>query len=306
MLIVLIPIGWTILKFLNESFLNRFEIVFAVVFVFSLFIIVCTHLWPITDSTQLGAIEIFSDAANISFSFFYIALLTPEAERLGLPVELIYKSDTIYVPLIFIIIHLIANFILIPNRFIHSLVVGAVTFASSVIVIVFFSLLSIANQSTFIIFLLLIFIMLLQSGFQRERKYRETFYQWQLVEQQKIEIAVEREKSESLLLNILPAPIAEQLKKNPGTIVDAFPETTVLFSDIVGFTKLSQIVTPDKLVNLLNNLFSRFDDLAENHGLEKIKTIGDAYMAAAGLPEHRIDHAEATAYMALDMCQEML
>lgn len=122
----------------------------------------------------------------------------------------------------------------------------------------------------------------------------------------KKEIAAEREKSESLLLNILPAPIAEQLKKNPGTIVDAFPETTVLFSDIVGFTKLSQTVTPDKLVNLLNNLFSRFDDLAENHGLEKIKTIGDAYMAAAGLPEHRVDHAEATAYMALDMCREML
>ncbi|WPD23335.1 MAG: adenylate/guanylate cyclase domain-containing protein [Candidatus Electrothrix scaldis] len=306
MLIFLLPMVWVVLKFLNESFLNRFAIVLAGIFVVSLFIIVCTQLWPTTDSTQLGHFEIFSDAVNISFSFFYIALLTPEAEKLGLPVKLIYQSDTIYVPLIFIIIHLLANFILIPNRFIHSLVVGAFTVATSVIVIVFFSQLSIANQSTFIIFLFLIFIMLLQSGFQRERKYRETFYQWQLVEQQKKEIAAEREKSESLLLNILPAPIAEQLKKNPGTIVDAFPETTVLFSDIVGFTKLSQTVTPDKLVNLLNNLFSRFDDLAENHGLEKIKTIGDAYMAAAGLPEHRVDHAEATAYMALDMCREMI
>ncbi|XCN74327.1 MAG: hypothetical protein Q3M24_06145 [Candidatus Electrothrix aestuarii] len=156
MLIVLIPIGWTVLKCLNESFLNRFEIVFAVVFavvfVATLFIIICTHLWPITDSIRWGPIEIFTDAVNISFSSFYIALWIPEAERLGLPVELIYQSDTIYVPLIFIIIHLIANFILIPNRFIHSLVVGAFTVATSVIVIVFFSQLSIANQSTFIIF----------------------------------------------------------------------------------------------------------------------------------------------------------
>ena len=76
---------------------------------------------------------------------------------------------------------------------------------------------------------------------------------------------------------------------------------TVLFADIVGFTALSAAVTPEELVELLNEVFSRFDELAERHGLEKIKTIGDAYMVAAGLPEPRADHAEARRAMALEM-----
>jgi adenylate cyclase len=115
------------------------------------------------------------------------------------------------------------------------------------------------------------------------------------------ELVQEREKSERLLLNILPAPIAQQLKQNQHPIAEQFNEVTILFADIVGFTPLSARLSPIELVNLLNQIFSEFDRLAENFGLEKIKTIGDAYMVAAGLPLPRPDHADAIARMALQM-----
>ncbi len=111
----------------------------------------------------------------------------------------------------------------------------------------------------------------------------------------------EQERSEQLLLNILPRPIAERLKEGQRTIADVFPDVTVLFADLVGFTRLSEQLPPTELVAMLNKIFSMFDHLAEKHGLEKIKTIGDEYMAASGLPMPRPDHAEAMAEMALDM-----
>jgi PAS domain S-box-containing protein len=116
-------------------------------------------------------------------------------------------------------------------------------------------------------------------------------------------LRLEQEKSDRLLLNILPQPIAERLKQDPSIIADTFAEVTVLFADIVGFTQLSARVSPTELVSLLNEIFSTFDQLAEKHGLEKIKTIGDAYMVVGGLPMLRSDHAEAIAEMALDMQQ---
>jgi class 3 adenylate cyclase len=115
------------------------------------------------------------------------------------------------------------------------------------------------------------------------------------------QLRVEREKSERLLLNILPSAIAERLKEDQGIIAESFTEATILFSDVVGFTQMSARITPVELVYLLNEIFSAFDELATRHGLEKIKTIGDAYMVAAGLPERRADHAEAMAEMGLDM-----
>ncbi|MGL5062226.1 MAG: adenylate/guanylate cyclase domain-containing protein, partial [Microcoleus sp.] len=115
----------------------------------------------------------------------------------------------------------------------------------------------------------------------------------------------EQEKSERLLLNILPQVIADRLKRNETTIAEYFPEATVLFADIVGFTPLSAQMNPIELVELLNQIFSGFDLLCERHGLEKIKTIGDAYMVVGGLPEPRADHAEAIAEMALDMQAEI-
>ncbi|MEQ8536501.1 MAG: adenylate/guanylate cyclase domain-containing protein [Coleofasciculus sp. D1-CHI-01] len=113
----------------------------------------------------------------------------------------------------------------------------------------------------------------------------------------------EQEQGERLLLNILPKVIAQRLKQLESTIADNFEEVTVLFADIVGFTELSARFPPAQVVELLNRIFSAFDELSDYYGLEKIKTIGDAYMVVGGLPTPRPDHAEATANMALDMQQ---
>ena len=118
-------------------------------------------------------------------------------------------------------------------------------------------------------------------------------------------LLAERERSERLLLNVLPAPIAARLKQGEEVIADGFPEVTVLFADLVDFTRRSQETTPERVVRVLDDLFSALDQLAERHGLEKIKTIGDAYMAVGGLPEPRPDHAQAVAEMALDVRQEV-
>jgi class 3 adenylate cyclase len=123
-------------------------------------------------------------------------------------------------------------------------------------------------------------------------------------ETRRAEIALEKEhqRSESLLLNILPRSIAARLKQDRSEpIADSFREVTVLFADIAGFTTMSATLDPARVVALLNEVFSEFDKLAERHGLEKIKTIGDAYMVAGGLPTPRPDHARSVAEMALDM-----
>ena len=114
-------------------------------------------------------------------------------------------------------------------------------------------------------------------------------------------LETEREKSERLLLNILPRPIANRLKQQETTIADNFTEVTVLFADIVDFTSFSAEVSPTQLVNILNDVFSAFDLLAERYNLEKIKTVGDAYMVVGGLPTPREDHVDAMADMALEM-----
>jgi class 3 adenylate cyclase len=118
-------------------------------------------------------------------------------------------------------------------------------------------------------------------------------------------LRVEQEKSERLLLNVLPKAIAERLKQGQNSIADSFPEVSILFADLVGFTNLSAEIPPAQLVQVLNEIFSAFDRLVEKHGLEKIKTIGDSYMAVAGLPMPRSDHAEAVAEMALDILDEI-
>ncbi|HET6751506.1 MAG TPA: adenylate/guanylate cyclase domain-containing protein [Actinomycetes bacterium] len=118
-------------------------------------------------------------------------------------------------------------------------------------------------------------------------------------------LLAEQERSERLLLNVLPAPIAARLKQADGVIADEFPEVTVWFADIVDFTVRSQASTPEQVVQVLDDLFSAFDELARQRGLEKIKTIGDAYMVVGGLPEPRPDHAEAVAEMALAMREEV-
>jgi class 3 adenylate cyclase len=108
-------------------------------------------------------------------------------------------------------------------------------------------------------------------------------------------------ESDALLLNVLPRSIADRLKRGERVIADHCEEVTVLFADVVGFTPFAARESPARVVAVLNDLFSRFDALAERYGLEKIKTIGDAYMVVAGVPEPRADHAAVILDMALAM-----
>jgi adenylate cyclase len=115
----------------------------------------------------------------------------------------------------------------------------------------------------------------------------------------------EQAKAENLLLNILPRSIADRLKAEAQPIADQFESASILFADVVDFTPWSERLPPAEVVGYLDHLFSQFDELAERYGLEKIKTIGDCYMVAAGVPTARPDHARALAFMALDMLEAM-
>ena len=119
------------------------------------------------------------------------------------------------------------------------------------------------------------------------------------------ELRVEQDRAETLLLNILPRSIADKLKADTATIADQFAAASILFADIVDFTPLSERLSPTEVVGMLDHLFTHFDYLAEGYGVEKIKTIGDCYMVAAGVPVPREDHARVMAQMALDMRDAM-
>jgi guanylate cyclase len=118
-------------------------------------------------------------------------------------------------------------------------------------------------------------------------------------------LRLEQDKAENLLLNVLPRSIADRLRSEPQTIADHYDQATILFADVVDFTPFAQRLSASEVVGTLDNLFSRFDALAERYDLEKIKTIGDCYMVAAGVPTPRPDHARAVARMAIDMLAVM-
>ncbi|MET0218016.1 MAG: adenylate/guanylate cyclase domain-containing protein [Burkholderiales bacterium] len=138
-------------------------------------------------------------------------------------------------------------------------------------------------------------VYLIMSMFVREKSRLKTE-----LDAQHNMLQVEKEKSEKLLLNILPAPIADRLKDDQSTIADGYADATVMFADIVNFTKLSDELPPSQMVTLLNEVFSSFDALAEKHQLEKIKTIGDAYMVAGGVIGGDGEYSAAMLEMALD------
>jgi len=139
---------------------------------------------------------------------------------------------------------------------------------------------------------------------QLDLQGRLAFLQRRIIREQMAALDAERSRSETLLLNVLPRRIADRLKKEPGVVIaDRFGSATVLFSDIVGFTEMSTRMSAEDLVKRLDEIFTRFDVLAEQLGLEKIKTIGDAYMVCGGVPTARGDHAEAVCEMALRMRQ---
>jgi class 3 adenylate cyclase len=138
-------------------------------------------------------------------------------------------------------------------------------------------------------------------AYRLEGQARESFLQRRVIDDQVQALAAEKARAEELLLNVLPESIAERLKRGQRPIADGFAQVSVLFADIVGFTKMSERITPVQLVDRLNRIFSSFDDLADKLKLEKIKTIGDAYMVAGGLHSHEYDHAQMIAEMGLGM-----
>jgi hypothetical protein len=125
------------------------------------------------------------------------------------------------------------------------------------------------------------------------------------LQEEKELVEIEKEKSERLLLNILPASIARQLRSEGQTIANGHKMVTVMFADICGFTEISRNTSPSDLVTLLNGIFVAFDNIVENDGLEKIKTIGDCYRTVGGLPNHRDDHAHAVADAPLEMLKAL-
>ena len=136
---------------------------------------------------------------------------------------------------------------------------------------------------------------LLRMSIAEKRKFQQGL---ELAHQQ---LRIEQERSEKLLLNILPGPVAERLKSSNKTIADGFADVTVMFADIVNFTQVAANMSPSQVFTMLNRIFSAFDELAEQYGLEKIKTIGDAYMVAGGLNEDIAEYTAAVADMAVAM-----
>jgi len=127
-------------------------------------------------------------------------------------------------------------------------------------------------------------------------------YENQLAEQHEL-VRIEREKSERLLVSILPTHIAERLKLQPGTIADGFADVSVMFADVVDFTRLAEELTPNQVVSFLDEVFTRFDKLTAKYGLDKIKTIGDAYMVVGGLAGNRLTYVDQVADMALEIME---
>jgi class 3 adenylate cyclase len=125
------------------------------------------------------------------------------------------------------------------------------------------------------------------------------------LQQANAQLAIERDKSDNVLVNMLPRPIAERLKSGEKTIAEYQENTTVMFADLVGFTPLTAALAPRQLMEILNTVFSTFDVLTQQHGAEKIKTIGDSYMVVAGIPDPSPDHAQCIAKLALAMIRIM-
>lgn len=141
-----------------------------------------------------------------------------------------------------------------------------------------------------------------KTSVERKRLRDQEALRMRQLKKQHEALASEQAKTEQLLLNILPRKIAQRLKSGEEHIADAFPNVSVLFADMVGFTAMSRTMTASALVEVLGDLFSRFDLITEKHGLEKIKTIGDCYMLAGGVPDPMDEHAHAVIDAAMEFC----
>lgn len=143
------------------------------------------------------------------------------------------------------------------------------------------------------------------AAYTLEARTREVFFQRRVIEAQRHELALEKAKSDRLVANMLPESVAARLREDPSALAESFDEVTVLFGDLVGFTSLATKMSATELVRMLDGLFSRFDELAGRYGVEKVKTIGDAYMVVGGCPERSPDHVDRTVAMGLAMVAEL-
>lgn len=190
---------------------------------------------------------------------------------------------------------ILAGFTIFRFRFVHGLVFGISSLVAFNVAFVILGIRDptiLINDNYFLIGIAVIggFTSYIMERYARGRWWRDRALQ------------AERTRSDSLLKNVLPGPIADRLKAFPGTMIaDRFEDASILFADIVGYTRLAETMEPEEMVGVLNELFSDFDGIAAARGVEKIKTIGDSYMAAAGLPTPCDDHAERVADMALDL-----
>jgi len=155
---------------------------------------------------------------------------------------------------------------------------------------------------SFVAWITLVFALL--AGRVAEHKSRLTWIQGKTIREQNETIANEKEASENILRNMLPTFIVDQLKENPGVIANSHDDVSVLFADLAGFTRLASDLHPDEVVDILNQIFSKFDTLSEKHNLEKIKTLGDGYMVAGGLSKQD-DHLKRISRLSLDMIEFM-
>lgn len=210
-----------------------------------------------------------------------------------------------YTTLIFLIIVQFFGSYIIRLRFLHILNATLFYVLIFQLYLAFFANIDKANLIALSFFLWVSEICVLFTGYISEHTSRVVFIQQKTIQEQKDRIQNEQEKSENLLLNILPESIAQRLKNKDSVIADSFENISVLFADLVGFTSLSARLSPEEIVTLLNDIFSRFDDWVDSYGLEKIKTIGDSYMVVGGLPVPQMDHVPKMALLALNMQQEV-
>ena len=205
-------------------------------------------------------------------------------------------DETLAAPAILLVA--IFAFVVLRLRFVFALV------AAGTYLLGFVALVMVHQGPTAILQVFLVaaaIVVGLAATYLLERGARDAYAQRRTIEDQAAALAEAQETSERLLLNVLPAKIAERLEAGETTIADAFDDATVLFADLVGFTRLSARLGPRATRDLLDRLFTGFDELAGRHGLEKIKTIGDAYMVVGGVPEPSTDHPARVVAMGLDL-----
>jgi class 3 adenylate cyclase len=231
--------------------------------------------------------------------FLSLAMLTGTLFVLGI-IAISHPEEpgySLYQSLLLLVI--LTTYTFLQLRFVYAVVLGWLNLGLYLGIALFYQNL-LASERGMTLFLSNIFffvtgnILGMFACYSLELYLRRDFVQRQIIQQ-------EQAKADRLLLNVLPEKVANQLKERPGTIAEHYDNVTILFADIVNFTPLSAQLEPAQLVELLNQLFSHFDTLVDKYGLEKIKTIGDCYMVAAGVPIHRADHALVMAQLALEM-----